>query len=81
MDDVLGQIMTSLERKHLSDVVNVIVTSDHGMTDSDFATHPVYISVSIDLSLHLRSRIYAYLTMQSCNQCTDYLRYTYIEGQ
>ncbi|KAL8577567.1 hypothetical protein ACOMHN_044247 [Nucella lapillus] len=33
MDGFLGQILTELDDKNLTDVVNVIITSDHGMTD------------------------------------------------
>ena len=32
MDAVLGLILDTLEDKQLTDVVNVIITSDHGMT-------------------------------------------------
>ena len=35
MDGVLGLILDTLDDVGLGDVVNVIVTSDHGMTDVD----------------------------------------------
>ena len=33
MDGILGSILQTLDEKNLRDTVNVIVTSDHGMTD------------------------------------------------
>ncbi|XP_076439474.1 bis(5'-adenosyl)-triphosphatase enpp4-like [Babylonia areolata] len=33
MDGILGQILAELDDKNLTDVVNVIITSDHGMTN------------------------------------------------
>ena len=38
MDAVLGLILDTLEAKQLTDVVNVIITSDHGMTNIDMNT-------------------------------------------
>ena len=38
MDAVLGLILDTLEAKQLTDVVNVIITSDHGMTNTDMNT-------------------------------------------
>ena len=35
MDSVLGLILDTLDDVGLNDVVNVIVTSDHGMADID----------------------------------------------
>ena len=35
MDGILGLILDTLDLKNLSDSVNVIVTSDHGMADVD----------------------------------------------
>ena len=44
MDGILGQILDTLDEKHLSDVVNVIVTSDHGMTSVDMENRVGYFS-------------------------------------
>ena len=38
MDAVLGLILDTLEASHLTDVVNVIITSDHGMTNVNMNT-------------------------------------------
>lgn len=38
MDGVLGKILDTLDAKNLSDSVNVIVVSDHGMTDNNLTT-------------------------------------------
>ena len=38
MDKILGLILDTLDAKNLGDVVNVIVTSDHGMTSVDMET-------------------------------------------
>lgn len=38
MDRILGLILDTLDAKNLGDVVNVIVTSDHGMTSVDMET-------------------------------------------
>ena len=61
MDAVLGLILDTLEAKQLTDVVNVIITSDHGMTNIDMNTRvctwlnsPFDTSLSFFRSVRLR---------------------------
>ena len=44
MDAVLGLILDTLEAKDLLDVVNVIITSDHGMTNVNMESRVTFVS-------------------------------------
>ena len=44
MDAVLGLILDTLEAKQLTDVVNVIITSDHGMTNVNMERRVRFVS-------------------------------------
>jgi len=44
MDAVLGLILDTLEAKDLTDVVNVIITSDHGMTSVNMERRVRFVS-------------------------------------
>ena len=44
MDAVLGLILDTLEAKQLTDVVNVIITSDHGMTSVNMESRVTFVS-------------------------------------
>ena len=44
MDAVLGLILDTLEAKDLLDVVNVIITSDHGMTNVNRESKVTFVS-------------------------------------
>ena len=44
MDAVLGLILDTLEAKQLTDVVNVIITSDHGMTNVNMESRVTFVS-------------------------------------
>lgn len=49
MDNVLGYIVKELDRADLTSRVNVIVTSDHGMTEIDYAARHIDLSEYIDM--------------------------------
>ena len=44
MDAVLGLILDTLEAKQLTDVVNVIITSAHGMTNVNRESKVTFVS-------------------------------------
>ena len=48
MDGILGYISNRLDEKHLWDSVNVIVTSDHGMTEIDVENKYIDLSSYVD---------------------------------
>ncbi|XP_025096300.1 bis(5'-adenosyl)-triphosphatase enpp4-like isoform X2 [Pomacea canaliculata] len=51
MDGVLGKILDTMDAKNLSDSVNVIVVSDHGMTDSNLTTQMIDMWEVVNSSL------------------------------
>ena len=61
MDAVLGLILDTLDAKKLTDVVNVIITSDHGMTEISNSR------VCYVLRLFIYIYIYVYNNYIVCN--------------
>lgn len=51
MDILLGSIVAKLEENNLLDKVNVIVTSDHGMTGLDVQNRVIDLTRVVDMSL------------------------------
>nr|KAG5701616.1 hypothetical protein BaRGS_019305 [Batillaria attramentaria] len=54
MDGILGLILDGLETRGLSDVVNIIVTSDHGMAKIDLTNKVTWILITFPLSMITR---------------------------
>lgn len=50
MDGILGYIFQKFNENHLWETVNLIVTSDHGMTEIDLRTKSIDLSAHIDIS-------------------------------
>jgi predicted AlkP superfamily pyrophosphatase or phosphodiesterase len=50
MDDLLGYIVEEFDKASLWNSVNVIITSDHGMTEVDYANKHVDLSNFIDMN-------------------------------
>ncbi|KAH9520355.1 Ectonucleotide pyrophosphatase/phosphodiesterase member 5 [Bulinus truncatus] len=51
MNDILGQLMEELQREGIKEKVNVMVTSDHGMTSIDVDNKLIDISEIVDSSI------------------------------
>lgn len=50
MDKALGYLLDKLEEKKLTSVVNLILTSDHGMTEIDFQKKRIEIASLVNIS-------------------------------
>ena len=53
MDGVLGYLMEQFDRNNLWDSVNLIVTSDHGMTNVDFINKDIDITKLVSVQDHI----------------------------
>uniref|UniRef100_A0A2C9JT90 Uncharacterized protein n=1 Tax=Biomphalaria glabrata TaxID=6526 RepID=A0A2C9JT90_BIOGL len=57
MDGILGQLLTELDNKNLTDKVNLIVTSDHGMTAVDVENRLIDLSELLRNGTLLKSAV------------------------
>ncbi|KAL5014928.1 hypothetical protein ScPMuIL_009198 [Solemya velum] len=55
MDILLGYIVTKLQENNLADKVNVMVTSDHGMTELDVRNRVIDLNQIVNMSLIKRT--------------------------
>ncbi|KAL4227311.1 Bis(5'-adenosyl)-triphosphatase enpp4 [Mactra antiquata] len=58
MDNVLGYLMRKMTSAKLWQTTNVIVTSDHGMTEIDYATRHIDLSNYIDIDQSMTYKTY-----------------------